>query len=388
VIGVRPFGISRRILLVFLAVVLFCVAQIAWWITFQVRHSGEDIAQRIETLERDLELAGELIRLEAESSGPDPRLPERLLEERFPHLVWSEKAPAAPGLAPYYPQGGIELRADLLADLQERRKRRLRMFVSEGSFFLLVVSLGVFIIFHALRREVALKKQQSNFVSAVTHELKSPLAAIRLFAETLEIREFDAEKRRQYLRAIQKDVDRLEMLVVNLLTVARLESGQVKLHPQRTDLARDVAENLEGMRELLAERGVRLDLELCEGEVPVESDGLALQTILRNLVDNAAKYGGEGSTVHVKVAREGGRALLEVRDEGIGFASSEKERIFQKFYRVGDEMVRRVEGSGLGLYLVRALVRRGGGEVTAESEGPDRGSTFRVSFPLGAPEAA
>jgi signal transduction histidine kinase len=311
-----------------------------------------------------------------------------VLETHFPHLVWSESAPSPPQLARYYPQGGLELRSDLLADLEEQRKRRLRMFISEGSFFLLVVSLGVLIIFHALRREVALKRQQSNFVSAVTHELKSPLAAIRLFAETLEIRDFAPERRRQYLRAIQKDVDRLEMLVVNILTAARLESGQVSLRPQRTDLAREVAENLEGMREALAERGVELDLDLCSEEVPVHSDGLALQTILRNLVDNAAKYGGEGSTVHVKVAREEGRALLEVRDEGIGFVPSEKERIFQKFYRVGDELVRRVEGSGLGLYLVRALVRRGGGEISAESPGPGRGSTFRVTYPLGAPEAA
>jgi signal transduction histidine kinase len=383
VIAARPFGISRRLLLVFLGVVLFCVAQIAWWITFQIHHSGDDLRYRAERLEGDRRVAVELIRARAAAGQDEPGLPGRILQSEFPDLVWNEEAEASPGLAPYFPRGEVQIRPELLEDLRERRTRRLRMFVSEGTFFLLVVSLGVLIIFHALRREVSLKRQQSNFVSAVTHELKSPLAAIRLFAETLELRDLGPEKRSQYLRAIQKDVDRLEMLVVNLLTVARLESGQVQLHPQPTDLVREVVENLEGLREALAERGVRLELEAGAEEIPVRSDGLALQTVLRNLVDNAAKYGGEGTTVHVRVRREAGRALLEVRDEGIGFPSSEKERIFQKFYRVGDEMVRRVEGSGLGLYLVRALVRRGGGEVSAESEGAGRGATFRVSYPIG-----
>lgn len=385
-IGPRPFGISKRLLLVFLGVVLFCVAQIAWWITFQVRHSGDDLAARVERLESERRLAVEMIRLRAEAGEPLAGLPERVLGEHFPDLVWDGAAEASPALAPFFVRGGLDLRAELLEELRERRKGRLRMFVSEGAFFLLVVSLGVLIIFHALRREVTLKRQQSNFVSAVTHELKSPLAAIRLFAETLEIRDFGPEKRSQYLRAIQKDVDRLEMLVGNLLTAARLESGQVRLHPEPTDLARDVAENLEGMREALAERGVRLELQAPDEEIPVRSDGLALQTVLRNLVDNAAKYGGAGGTVRVRVYRERSRALLEVSDEGIGFPPAERERIFQKFYRVGDEMVRRVEGSGLGLYLVRALVRRGGGEVSAESEGAGRGATFRVSYPVAAGE--
>jgi signal transduction histidine kinase len=311
-----------------------------------------------------------------------------VLARHFPHLAWNEAATVDPFLEGYFSSGRLEVREELLEDLWDQRRRRLRMFVSEGAFFLLVMSVGVLIIFRALKREVALKRQQSNFVSAVTHELKSPLASIRLLAETLEMRRVGENKRLQYLGAIQKDVDRLETLVGNLLTVARLESGGVTLHPEPSDLARDVAATLESMRQPLAERGVRLDLDLPDEPVPVRSDLLAVQTILRNLVDNASKYGGRDSTVWVRVARSEGQALLEVRDEGIGIGSGESEKIFQKFYRVGDEMVRRVEGSGLGLYLVRSLVQRSGGAVVAESEGPGKGSTFRVTLPLDEREVA
>jgi len=110
--------------------------------------------------------------------------------------------------------------------------------------------------------------------------------------------------------------------------------------------------------------------------------------VLRNLLDNAAKYGGADQPVHVAVARQGEWAAIEVRDQGIGLAAEEREKIFQKFYRVGEEMVRQTEGTGLGLYLARELVRQVGGSITAESPGVGRGTTFRVTLPLASEEPA
>lgn len=380
----RPFGLSRRILLVFLLVAGFCLVQIAWWISFQVRISDKDIADRLDHLQHERDLAIDLITRTVETHDAAlPGIPAELLERWFPDLEWISGAPGESRLAEFYPYGRVAPRKELVDKLYETRRKRLRMFFAEGVFFLIAMMIGVYIIFRTLRREVGLKRQQSNFVSAVTHELKSPLASIRLMAETMELRELPRDKQTRYLGAIRTDVDRLETLVANLLTVARLESGRSVLDPARADLGRDVAEMLRSFEENLQQRGAMLTVDVPDEPVPVRTDGHALAAVLRNLVENAVKYSPEAEArVTVRVSRDGDRGVLEVRDEGIGLDPFERERIFDKFYRVGDEMVRQKEGSGLGLYIVRALVRQMQGKVSAESEGLGKGTTIRVTLPL------
>jgi len=224
-------------------------------------------------------------------------------------------------------------------------------------------------------------RQQANFLSAVTHELKSPLASIRLFIETLELRDPPPEKRARYLANMRGDVDRLDSLVNNILAVARLDSGRFVVHADRADLGRDVADVVEALGKDASQRRLSVDLAVPAEPLLARYDLGVLKTVLRNLLDNAAKYGGN-QPVHVTVARQGACAAIEVRDQGIGLAAEEREKIFEKFYRVGEEMVRQAEGTGLGLYLARELVRQLGGSITAESPGVGKGSTFRVTLPL------
>jgi hypothetical protein len=227
-----------------------------------------------------------------------------------------------------------------------------------------------------------LMRQQANFLSAVTHELKSPLASIRLFTETLELRDLPQEKRTRYLSNMRADVDRLEGLVRNILAVARLDSGRFVVHTEEGDLGRDVADVVTALGKDPSQRPLSVAVSVPDEPLQARYDLGVLKTVLRNLLDNAAKYGGADKSVRVAVARQGAWAAIEVTDQGIGLAAEECEKIFQKFYRVGDEMVRQTEGSGLGLYLARELVRQIGGTLNAESPGVGLGSTFRISLPL------
>jgi len=149
-----------------------------------------------------------------------------------------------------------------------------------------------------------------------------------------------------------------------------------------------VADVVEALGQDPAQRRLAVDLALPAEPLLARYDLGVLKTVLRNLLDNAAKYGGAEQPVHVTVARQGDWAVLEVRDQGIGLAAEECEKIFQKFYRVGEEMVRQTEGTGLGLYLARELIRQLGGSLTADSPGVGKGSSFRVSLPLDREEQA
>jgi signal transduction histidine kinase len=225
-------------------------------------------------------------------------------------------------------------------------------------------------------------RQQANFLSAVTHELKSPLASIRLFIETLELRDPPPDKRARFLANMRSDVDRLDGLVNNILAVARLDSGRFVVHVDRGDVSRDVADVVAALARDPSQRRLNLEVALPAEPLHARYDLGVLKTVLRNLLDNAAKYGGADQPVQLIVARQGDWAAIEIRDQGIGLAAEEREKIFQKFYRVGEEMVRQTEGTGLGLYLVRELVRHLGGTVTAESPGVGKGTSFRVTLPL------
>jgi signal transduction histidine kinase len=262
------------------------------------------------------------------------------------------------------------------------------MFAAEGTTFLCILVAGTALILRSVRREMELMRQQANFLSAVTHELKSPLASIRLFIETLELRDPPPEKRTRFLANMRADVDRLDGLVSNILAVARLDSGRFVVHVDRGDVGRDVANVVTAFGKDPSQRRLNLELTLPDQSVQARYDLGVLKTVLRNLLDNAAKYGGADKPVRVAVARKGDCATIEVSDQGIGLAAEEREKIFQKFYRVGEEMVRQTEGSGLGLYLARELIRQLGGGITAESPGVGKGTTFQVTLPLSNEESA
>lgn len=273
---------------------------------------------------------------------------------------------------------GAELSPEQVGALRQATDASMRMFLFEGAFLGLMLAASVGLVVRSLHREVGLHRQQRNFLSAVTHELKSPLASARLYVESLLLGRAEGEKRERYMRHALQDLDRLRSMVEDLLKTAQYSTTGPTLRLERFDLALFAEKQLE--RFVREESRERASLSLTtHGQVPVEMDPTALETMLRNLVSNSVKYGGETPRIEVKVAGEGDQAVLSLRDHGPGLAGADPERIFDPFVRGGDESVRTRPGAGLGLYIVRELALAQRASVRASDEAT---GGFRVEIRL------
>jgi signal transduction histidine kinase len=269
---------------------------------------------------------------------------------------------------------------DVLDQLDENRARRLNRYGWEGAFFLAVLLAAMAVVLKALKEEAELRRRQEQFLAAVSHEFKSPLASLRLSVETLAMRDPAAPQRAELLRRIQVELGRLERMIHNTLDTSRLATGG-EPSPERV-LVRDVAdEMLEELREFAQECGVRIVMEVPDA-LAVHADREALRTVLRNLLHNAVKASPRDGAVHLVARGESGMAVLTVRDVGVGFEPSEASRLFEQFYRVDGDGRGRMQGTGLGLYLVERLTSHAGGRVRAESAGANQGAIFTVHWPL------
>ncbi len=246
---------------------------------------------------------------------------------------------------------------------------------------------GLVLVWANVRRELRLSRLKSDFVANVSHELKTPLALIRLFAETLELgRVPSEEKKQQYHRIINKESRRLTQLINNILDFSRIEAGRKEYRFVRSDLGAVVRDVVDAYRFQFEQHGFSLDVSVADDLPEMEVDPEALSQALINLLNNAIKYSPNEKAVAVSARREGDRVLVSVRDRGIGIPKSEQKRIFEKFYRVETSVIHTTKGSGLGLALVQHIAEAHGGHVDVVSA-PGEGSTFTLSLPVRA-EAA
>jgi signal transduction histidine kinase len=251
-----------------------------------------------------------------------------------------------------------------------------------GAMFLVIV-LSVFFSLRFIFHEMELAELKSTLVSNVSHELKTPLALIRLFSETLEMgRAESPEKEKEFLRVIHKESERLTNLIDNVLDMNRIEQNRKTYQPRPTDLATVINETLEAYRFQLQQQGFQIESRLAEGVPPVSVDPDALTQALLNLLDNAIKYSPEEKKLRVELAQKSGEAVISVDDRGMGIPASEHGKIFDMFHRVEKGLEHSVKGSGLGLSLVKHIVEAHGGRITVESR-PGQGSRFSIHLPLG-----
>jgi signal transduction histidine kinase len=287
--------------------------------------------------------------------------------------------------------GGADLSPEQVDVLRAVSARAGRMFLFESAFLgqLMVGSAGL--VLRALRRETELARQQRNFLSAVTHELRSPIASAKLYIESMQLGRADPAKTERYLRHAHEDLERLARIVDDLLEGRRLSERGVQIALEEADLAALVAGELERLRPVHASVGARLELD-APAPVPLRVDLSAVTRIVDNLVSNAVKYGGPEPRVELAVRAEGGTAVLEVRDHGPGLQGADAADLVGPFVRGGDVSVRTQQGVGLGLYFVRELVRAHGGRVSATDQVPGGGTRVRVELPVatagGAPRPA
>jgi signal transduction histidine kinase len=241
---------------------------------------------------------------------------------------------------------------------------------------------GLYLVYTNVQREVRLARLKSDFVANVSHELKTPLALIRLFAETLELgRVPNAERTREYYRVINKESHRLTQLINNILDFSRIEAGRKEYRFATVDVCRIVDEVLEAYRFPIEQQGFTLEVVFAEEVPEVQGDAEALSQALLNLLNNAIKYSREDKRIRVEVSAKEGKVIVSVTDHGIGVAKADHKRIFEKFYRAEDSLVHETKGSGLGLALVSHIMEAHGGSVELQSA-PGRGSTFILALPV------
>ena len=254
-----------------------------------------------------------------------------------------------------------------------------------GTVFFLLIIVGLVLLCAWLVREMRLNQRQRAFLDAVTHEMKTPLASLRLHLDTLERHNPDPERRRQFLDRMNDDLDRLVRTVDHVLRTARVEERQPRPLSERIELSALLAECIADIRKRhhLPDQAVRLGVQ---GSSEVRGDANELSVIFRNLLDNAVRYSRAPVEVRVGVSNTAdGRVRVEIADRGIGIAPRELRKIFQRFYRAGRDVQRKAVGLGLGLFIVRNLVRRHGGRVVALSEGAGQGSRFLVTLRMAPP---
>jgi signal transduction histidine kinase len=259
---------------------------------------------------------------------------------------------------------GAPLSNEQAEALSTATRHSTRMFAYEGAFLGLLLLASMGLVVRALHRELALQSAQKNLLSAVTHELKSPIASARLYLESLIRGRVEPEKRERYLVRAHEDLERLHRLVDEMLETARLRSTGPKLELEECDLATLVRASVERVRQdpTLA----KLDLRLSADEtLTVRADPRAMETVLRNLLSNASKYGGERGRVDVAVARAGREARVMVRDHGPGLGDQDPRGLFEPFVRGGEQLVRDRPGSGLGLFFVAQIMKAHSGSVSA-----------------------
>lgn len=250
-----------------------------------------------------------------------------------------------------------------------------------GSVFFVFVFVGLVWLSVKLVLEMRLNQSQRAFLDAVTHELKTPLASFRLGLETLGRHELEPAKRGEFLGRMGEDLDRLEDTVTQVLAAARAEEVRVAPDEQAVvDLDALIAEHVVALRErhALPEAAVSVD---GSRSIRVRGDATELGVVFRNLLENAFKYSEDPVRIRVDVEGIGdGRVQVAISDQGIGIPRQELGRIFDRFYRTSRDVRRQVSGLGLGLFVVRALVRKHGGRIVALSEGAGRGSRFVVTL--------
>lgn len=263
--------------------------------------------------------------------------------------------------------------------LDDEFNKQKKMIIGEGAVFFIVLLIGMWFMNRGFRKEVALARQQRNFLLSITHELKSPIASIKLALDTFMKR---PNLKTEHVQLLSKgaltETDRLNTLVNNILLAARIENAYAT-SKEVLDFKQLIHENLNQIRTKFS--NFRFNFKCTTDTSIVHADPQALNSIIVNLIENAAKYSPEGDEINIHLNRQGKNLIFEVADYGVGLSDSDKSKVFDKFYRVGSEDTRKTKGTGLGLFIVKNMITAHNGTIKILDNQP-KGSIFRVTLPV------
>jgi signal transduction histidine kinase len=261
-------------------------------------------------------------------------------------------------------------------ELKRFHERQNRMVWGEGSVLFIGLLWGIWAIYRGFQKEASLASQRRNFLLSITHELKSPIASIQLILQTFQKRKLEETQFNHLVNSGNIEANRLNELVNNLLLSAKLETAyepvfeEIRLKPFLEDI--------------IAKMQVRFPkahFEINEKEVPIlRGDKQGLLSVFINLIENAVKYSPKDPQINLEYSFENGKFIFEIKDNGIGIANNEKKKIFERFYRIGSEETRTTKGTGLGLYIVKQIIRAHNGTIQVLDNAP-KGSVFKIILP-------
>ncbi|HQS04356.1 MAG: two-component sensor histidine kinase [Sphingobacteriales bacterium 17-39-43] len=251
------------------------------------------------------------------------------------------------------------------------------MVLGETAVFLFIFFVGAYYLQKAIDQERKLHHRQKNFLLSVTHELKSPLASIKLYLQTILKRELDPAQQKSFLTNSLKDIERLDDLVENMLLATKIESNLYTFPKESFNLS-ELVNSVAGRLQVHTCSSQIIKLSVQQG-IMLEGDKFALTSVVTNLIENAVKYSPPCAEVNVSLKRSNGQIQFIVADSGIGINDQEKSRIFEKFYRVGSEDTRKTKGTGLGLFIVKQVLDKHQASIKVKNNQPS-GTIFEVTF--------
>jgi len=261
-------------------------------------------------------------------------------------------------------------------NIESAARRKTIQFISEGSTFLVLILIGAVFVFRATRRQIKLSSQQQNFMMAVTHELKTPIAIAQLNLQTLQKRQLEEDKRQKLISNTLQEANRLNTLCNNILFAAQLDAGAYKTNKQDINLTDLIGGCVDHFKNRFPSREIS---EQISESIYVNGEPLLLEMLVNNLIDNANKYAGKETAITVSLQQLNKQIIFSVADLGEGLADEEKKKIFEKFYRVGEENTRKTKGTGLGLYLCKKIAEGHDANIFVTNNQP-QGCIFNVIF--------
>jgi two-component system, OmpR family, sensor histidine kinase CiaH len=266
--------------------------------------------------------------------------------------------------------------AEQVNKIEQAQKRKTAQYIGEGATFFLLIAAGAVFVFRAVRRQLKFSQEQQNFMMALTHELKTPIAVTKLNLETLQKRKLEESQQQRLIQTTIQEANRLNSLCNNMLLSSQIEASGFKISTEEINFSELVNDCTQDFITRYPQINI---VSTIAKEIFINGDQLLLQMTANNLIDNAIKYSPKETTITVLLAQQKNKIILQVKDEGKGIAGEEKKKVFEKFYRSGNEATKGAKGTGLGLYLTQKIVQQHNGNISVTDNMPT-GSIFTITL--------